>query len=75
MDSLLKLSYDMLFYGANSVITMYLFWEEGWFPSCIGGRGSCEGIFKDYPDWPPNKRPQMQAYYLFHLGVHFFSLV
>ena len=73
--NLLKLSYDSLFYLSNTLVTLYLFREESWFPSWVGGEGSCDLIYEDFPNWPPNKRSQIEIYFLFHLGVHFFSMV
>ena len=69
-----KLSFDSVFY---SIISLYCFWvfnQEYWFPQVTGGEGSCSQIFKDYPNWPKDKRTTIEGYFCFQLGVHGFSL-
>lgn len=50
------------------------FRKEYWFPSIVGGCGECAKIYKDYPDWPAEKRTELEIYFLFQLGVHAFSV-
>lgn len=44
--SLLKLSFDSLFYTFVTVFAYVLFRDEYWFPSMAGGCGSCSQIYK-----------------------------
>ena len=72
---LLKLTYDTLFYTTSTVICYGIFREEHWFPMWAGGCGSCRQIYDSYPNWPEHKRPALEGYFMFHLGVHLFSVV
>jgi len=31
-------------------------------------------MYQDYPDWPKQKRIELEIYFLFQLGVHAFSV-
>lgn len=74
VDQLKKLSFDFLFYSAISVYGFLQFRDQYWFPEILGGQGKCIQIYQDYPNWPSEKRPQMESYFCFQLGVHLFSL-
>ena len=51
-----------------------MFRNEYWFPSIVGGCGSCSEIYKEYPDWPTNKRTELEIFFMIQLGVHVFSV-
>lgn len=70
----LKLSYDACFYSFTTIAAYIFFREEYWFPSIIGGCGECSKLYQDYPDWPKQKRTELEIYFLFQLGVHAFSV-
>lgn len=70
-----KLSFDSIFYACISLYCYFAFRQEYWFPQSAGGEGSCNLIYRDYPDWPASRRSEMEAYFCFQLGVHVFSLV
>lgn len=71
---MLKLSYDSLFYTLSTLISYFTFANEGWFPLAVGGEGSCNNIYKDYPNWPAKLRPELEIYFCFQLGVHMYSI-
>ena len=74
LRSMLKLSNDSIFYSVVTILAYVFFRNEYWFPSMVGGCGSCEKIYKDYPNWPDNTRYKLEIYFMLQLGVHFFSL-
>lgn len=51
-----------------------MFRGDYWFPSMVGGCGSCSQIYKDYPNWPAGSRSKLEMYFMIQLGIHFFSL-
>ena len=71
---LLKLSYDTIFYTISTVICYSIFSSEYWFPTAAGGSGACSRIYEEYPNWPSTMRNQLEIYFMFHLGVHLFSI-
>lgn len=52
----LKLSYDCMFYSFTTIVSYLFFREEYWFPAVVGGCGDCSKLYKDYPNWPQQKR-------------------
>lgn len=48
----MKLSFDSIFYTFVTALAYILFRNDYWFPSMVGGCGSCSMIYKDYPNWP-----------------------
>lgn len=74
LQFMLKLTYDTIFYSLATVISYLTFRQEPWFPLAVGGCGSCEKIYQDYPNWPKNKRPELEIYFCFQLGVHMYSI-
>ena len=72
--SLLKLSFDAVFYSCVTIFAYTLFRKEYWFPSMAGGCGSCSQIYKEYPSWPVDSRAHLEMYFMIQLGIHFFSL-
>lgn len=56
IEMLLKLSYDTFFYATSTIICYVIFTPEYWFPMSAGGQGYCSQIYKEYPDWPTDKR-------------------
>ena len=72
--SLKKLTFDTVFYSTCTIYSYWTFRNEYWFPSMAGGCGECGGIYKDYPNWPPNLRSSMEMYFNIQLGVHLFSV-
>lgn len=52
LNSILKLSLDTIFYSFTSIMAYVFFRNEEWFPSAIGGAGSCANMYKSYPNWP-----------------------
>jgi len=54
VKSVLKLSLDSVFYSFTTILAYFLFKDEYWFPSIVGGCGACGQIYKDYPNWPAN---------------------
>lgn len=73
--SLKKLSLDCFFYLGCTIFAYYLFRQEYWFPSIVGGCGDCGSLYKHYPDWPPGDvRGNMEMYFNLQMGVHIFSV-
>lgn len=70
----LKLSFDSIFYLLSSIMAYALFSNEYWFPSMAGGQGSCGQIYKEYPNWPTDKRRELEMFLMLQLGVHAFSV-
>ena len=56
LKSMLKLSHDSIFYAFVTFVAYVMFRSEYWFPSMVGGCGSCDKIYKDYPNWPADSR-------------------
>lgn len=50
--SMMKLSFDSIFYTFVTILAYVLFRNEYWFPTMVGGCGSCSMLYKDYPNWP-----------------------
>ena len=71
---ILKLAYDVLFYLFITVLSYLLFVNEYWFPSMVGGCGSCSNLYKDYPNWPEGSADKLEMYFLIQLGIHVFSV-
>jgi len=46
LNSVTKLSLDSVFYSFTSILAYYLFKDEYWFPSIVGGCGQCSQIYK-----------------------------
>jgi hypothetical protein len=38
----------------------------------LGGEGSCENIFKDYPMWPTHHSYFFEVFYQFQLGAYLY---
>ena len=74
IEMLLKLSYDTIFYTTSTVICYSIFSSEYWFPTATGGQGACSRIYEEYPNWPSTMRNELEIYFMFHLGVHLFSI-
>lgn len=74
LESVLKLSYDTVFYLCTTIICYCLFSNEPWFPNWAGGSGKCENIFLNYPAIPSSKKNQLEIFYAFQLGVHISSV-
>lgn len=74
LESVLKLSYDSLFYLCTSAVAFVLFRQEPWFPNWVGGSGKCENIFMNYPAIPSAKKSELEMFYALQLGVHLFSV-
>lgn len=74
MESVLKLSYDTIFYITATCWCFYLFRDEPWFPNWVGGSGRCENIFLNYPGIPSAKKDEIEMFYAIQLGVHLFSV-
>ena len=47
LNSIVKLSLDSVFYASTTVFAYYLFREQYWFPSIVGGCGQCGQIYKE----------------------------
>jgi hypothetical protein len=58
-EMVLKLSYDSVFYSLSTITAFVLFRSEYWFPSIVGGEGSCSQMYKEYPNWPSTKRTEL----------------
>jgi hypothetical protein len=71
--SILKLSFDTIFYSLVTIMAYTMFRNDYWFPSMVGGCGSCSQIYKDYPNWPADSRFKLEVYFMIQLGIHFFS--
>lgn len=74
LQFMLKLSYDTIFYSIATLASYLTFRNENWFPSAVGGCGTCGQIYKDYPNWPSKLRPELEIYFCFQLGVHLYSI-
>lgn len=74
LNSVMKLSLDSVFYTFTSLLAFVLFREEYWFPTLVGGSGKCEKMYKEYPNWPSDKRPELEMFFMIQLGVHIFSV-
>jgi hypothetical protein len=70
----LKLSNDTIFYTFVTVLAYVLFRNEYWFPTMVGGCGSCDKVYKDFPNWPSTSRYELEMYFMIQLGIHTFSL-
>jgi hypothetical protein len=46
VNSVLKLTLDSIFYSFTSIFAYFLFRNEYWFPSIVGGCGECGQIYK-----------------------------
>lgn len=68
------MSFDTLFYTMTTSLAYYLFKDEPWFPSIIGGAGKCTSIYDHYPDWPVQKRTDLEVFFMIQLGVHVLSV-
>lgn len=49
---MLKLSFDSIFYTFCTIMAYVLFRNDYWFPSMVGGCGSCSQLYKEFPNWP-----------------------
>ena len=74
LESTLKLTYDTFFYLFTAGTAFVLFRDQSWFPGWVGGKGSCQNIYREFPDIPQDKRVEMELFYAFQLGVHIFSV-
>jgi ceramide synthetase len=74
LNSIIKLSLDSVFYASTTVFAYYLFRDQYWFPSIVGGCGQCGQIYKEYPDWPKGSASKLEMYFMIQLGVHLYSV-
>lgn len=74
LQSLMKLSYDTVFYSTTSIGALFMFRGEPWFPVWLGGSGSCKNIYSSYPNIPPQNEHSILVFYSIQLGVHIFSV-
>lgn len=70
---ILKLSFDTIFYTGCTIMAYVLFRNSYWFPSLVGGCGSCSQIYRDFPNWPAASKTSLEMYFMVQLGIHFFS--
>ena len=76
LNSLKKLTFDTIYYTCMTVITFRVFSKEHWFPTFIGGEGSCNQIYRHYPNWPNenDNKSNMEIYYMIQFGVHLYEI-
>lgn len=55
-------------------LAYYLFRREPWFPSIVGGEGKCTSLYDHYPNWPVEKRTELEVFFMIQLGVHVLSV-
>lgn len=70
-----KLVFDTWFYFSTTLSAFLIFRKEPWFTSMIGGEGKCSNMYTHYPDWPVEKRNELEIFFMLQLGVHIFSVV
>jgi hypothetical protein len=73
--SIVKQTYEGFFHLAATVLNWWLFHEEVWFPSWIGGKGDCDSTFATYPQWPEPNGYYLLAFYQFQLGTYAFHIL
>ena len=70
-----KLSFDFTYYTASSIAVLYFFRDKHWFPNQLGGQGTADGLFKDFPNWPKDTDHfALEVYYMTQLGVYLFKI-
>ena len=75
MTHIQKLTFDMLFYFSLSFSALYLFRDKKWFPKQLGGNGTAEDIFTDFPNWPKDTNHYaLETYYMVQLGVYAYKI-
>ena len=67
--TLVKWAYSVGYYLISSVTAYYLLKDTEYFPTWLGGSGSCMNQFLDAPNLPSATYP-MKLFYLFQLGKH-----
>ena len=75
-QAILKLTFDLIFYSCTTFAAFLLFKDKYWFPKQLGGAGSADEIFREYPDYPSDSDPFiLETYYMVQLGVYAFKII
>ena len=75
-QAILKLTFDLIFYSCTTFAAFFLFKDKYWFPKQLGGAGSADEIFREYPDYPSDSDPFiLETYYMVQLGVYAFKII
>lgn len=70
-----KLAFDTMFYFSTTLAAFLIFRKEPWFTGMIGGEGQCSRMYDHFPNWPNEKRSELEIFFMLQLGVHIFSVL
>ena len=70
----MKWSYSVIYYAITSVVSLYLIKDTSFFPTWLGGSGSCKNLIAGAPALS-EATFAMKLFYLFQFGKHFSRLL
>jgi len=65
---------SIIYYSASTLICYYLFHDEFFFPTMLGGNSTCSNIFMYTPGAPPTI-PNGRIFYMLQFGCHLHTLI